>query len=259
MEQEKAKKILVILAVLMLFGGTCYYYGFNKPVNVVVKAKGNNPTVLANISNVKEPVIKKEQVLKQIQPELKPEIKMQTDNGQVKVPKQLDKAEPEKIVVFSSPNKYKPTGKRDLLALAGKTSGKSDPFSYSESRSVLSSGDTKVNPLSMPTSLPPVPTGSKIVNLPSLPPGLPGFNPSQGLAPPPAPRLHDEVLIKGFIGNKVIAEIDGVVESLAESEKVGTVKVLNVDSSNFTAKFLVKDKVVVKTLKTLTAENPLSF
>lgn len=233
MEQEKLKKILVIVTVLVLFGGTCYYYDYNKMAN-------NQSKIVAQGEIQKQEPVKI--VTHIIKAEDKPQTKIETKTKKSPIP------EPQKIIN----KKLKPTGKSDLLALAGSSSGKNDPFSCSESKYIPVSDTTSPNAASLPGSLPPVPSGGRIGNLPSLP-GLPNINTagSIGLAPPPAPKPEDLVEIKGFIGNKVIAEVDGVVESLSENEKISSVKVLAVNPSTFTAEFQIKGKTVTKTMKSL--------
>jgi hypothetical protein len=270
LKEEKSKKIFIILTVLLLFGGTCYYYaGMNNSGLRLSHSELNSALVQQGL----KPVINKSQTQKQLgcspltalradkaspsasarNPQVQGDSLVQDDKTTIQnVDKKLEiekteKITPEKILK----TKIKPTGKSDLLSLASKSSGKHDPFSYSESKFIPFASSQGENS-SYSGNLPPVPGAGNMGTLP----GLPGFNPlsSSGLANPPAPKPEDLIIVKGFIGNKVIAEIDGVVEALNANEKVSNVKVLNVNPSLLTAKFEINGKTVTKTIKSLTDE-----
>lgn len=230
LKEEKSKKIFIILIVLLLFGGTCYYYaGINKfPHRKLAKTE----QVKTAFNKEKKPA----QIEKTQKAESKPEI-AKTEETTSKT---------------NLKTKFKPTNKSELLSLTQKSSGKHDPFSYSESQFIPFTEDTGKNPTSYPGNLPPVPGAGNMGSLPTLS----GFNPlnSSALAPPPAPKPEDLIIVKGFIGNKVIAEIDGVVEALNANEKISNVKVLAVNPSLLTAKFEINGKTVTKTIKSLTDE-----
>ena len=227
LKEEKAKKIFIILIALLLFGGTCYYYnGIN------------------NFSRTKLAITEQQGV----------DLNKEKRNVQIKLNK-IQKAETKSEVSESeiTPKiKFKPTDKSTLLSLAGKSSGKHDPFSYSESKFMPSSTVQGENP-AFAGKLPPVPASGNTGTLPVLQ----GFNPlsPSGLASPPAPKPEDLIIVKGFIGDKVIAEIDGVVEALNANDKISNVKVLAVDPSLLTAKFEINGKPVTKTIKSLTDED----
>lgn len=255
-KEERSKKILIILMVLLLFGGTCYYYsGINNlsgkevAVNHINKENTYSPLKL---------------LYSRFKPQNKTEKTKQTEQTKTVARKEIKQEQPEKKLIAENPvettknttpekpekTKLAPTGKSTLLSLAGKTSGKNDPFSYSESQFIPFASETGANSSYNSGTFPPVPGSGSIGNLPSIP-GLP----SMGLAPPPSPKPTDLVVVKGFIGNKVIAEIDGVVESLNVNERVNNIKVLTVNPSTLTAKFEIKGKTVTKTLQSLTDEN----
>ena len=234
LKEEKFKKIFILLIVSLLFGGTCYYYaGIN---NSSQKELTQNKITKTKLT--KTALLNKEKKVAQLELE-----KIQ------KTEKNLEIAT-EKIVPKT---KFKPTDKSTLLSLSGKASGKHDPFSYSESRFVPFTTNQSENPSSYPGNLPPLPGAGDTGNLPTLP----GFSPlsPSGLANPPAPKPEDLIIVKGFIGNKVIAEIDGVVEALNKNEKISNIKVLSVDPSILTAKFEINGKPVTKTIKSLIDEN----
>ena len=221
LKEEKIKKIVILLIVSLIFGGTCYYYAGisnfqQKKLPKIVQAK----TILN-----KE---KKPAQLKKIE-------KVEKTTEIVKTEESIPKT------------KFKPTDKSALLSLAGKNSGKKDPFSYSESQFIPFASSQGANS-SYSGNFPPVPGAGSMGTLP----GLPGFDPLSGLAPPPAPKPEDLIIVKGFIGNKVIAEIDGVVEALNKNETIGDVKVLAINPEILTAKFEINGKPVTKTIKSLT-------
>jgi hypothetical protein len=226
LKEEKSKKIFIILIVLLLFGGTCYYY--------------------SGINNIPQPKLAKiEQAKTVLQKEKKPaQIELE------KIQKAEKKPEIAKTEETTPKTKFKPTDKSSLLSLAGQSSGKHDPFSYSESQFMPTKSGTGENSVSYPSNLPPVPMAGSTGTLPSLP-GFNSLSPS-GLANPPAPKPEDLVTVKGFIGNKVIVEIDGIVEALNTNEKVSNVKVLAVNPSLLTARFEIDGKPVTKTIKSLT-------
>lgn len=248
-KEERSKKILIIFIVLLLFGGTCYYYS---GINNVSKKEASKEKAVSplnilcsrfkpqdNTAKTEQPKIVVQKEKKQEQPE-----KTLTAEKPADTAKNITPEKPEKT-------KLAPSDKSTLLSYTGKSSGKHDPFSYSESQFIpFSSSGLSGSSSSNPGALPPVPGSGNIGSLPSIP-GVP----SMGLAPPPSPKPTDFVAVKGFIGNKVIAEIDGVVESLNVNDRVNNIKVLTVNPSTLTAKFEIKGKTVTKTLQSLTDEN----
>ena len=74
---------------------------------------------------------------------------------------------------------------------------------------------------------------------------------------PAPPRSSDysrgkslsNVIIKGFLGNKVIAEIGGITLSLGVNQTARGVKVLGIDHKNLTCDFKINGKKVTKTMK----------
>jgi len=260
LKEEKFKKIFIILTVLLLFGGACYYYaGINNfdPQTQPRHAKSNSASVQHGLKSV----INQSQTLNQFQGDsfiqekktapqniektssIEPTEKQHKNNDKISLTKK------EATEKTTQKAKFKPAGKSDLLSLAGKSSGKHDPFSYSESKFTPFQEVSSKNS-NYPSNLPPVPEAGKMGALPSIP-TLSGVS-SFGLAPPPAPKPEDLISVKGFIGNKVIAEIDGVVEALNPNQKISNIKVLSVNPSTLTAKFEINGKIVVKTLKSLT-------
>ena len=236
LKEEKIKKIVILLIVSLIFGGTCYYY--------------------AGISNFQQkkttekqlPIIAKSEAIKQSNQQTTLDRSSRQDSFAV-LPQNdkidIKKSEIAKTEESTPKTKFKPTDKSALFSLAGKNSGKKDPFSYSESQFTPFTSSQSSNP-TYSGNLPPVPGAGTMGTLPSLP-GIP-----DGLAPPPSPKPEDLIIIKGFIGNKVIAEIDGVVESLNVNEKIGNIKVLAVNPESLTAKFELNGKPVTKTIKSLT-------
>lgn len=231
LKEEKNKKIFILVLVLLIFSGTCYYYseiGNLRQNKIFI----NNFKFFNNKITKTEPqkiALHEERSLKQLE-----EIQKEEETAAKQILK----------------TKFKPTDKSAFLNITRKSSGKHDPFSYSESKFSPYAADE--NALSSNSA-------GNMGNLPALPTlsGLSGVNnlPSMGLAPPPAPKPEDLVTIKGFIGNKVIADINGIVGSLSKNEKVDNVKVLSVNSSILTAKFEINGKIFTKTMKSLIDEN----
>ena len=259
LKEEKTRKIFIIFIVLLLFGGMCYYYaGINKHFNLQSR---HSKLVSESIQQGSKSVINKPQILKsQTVPTLNQvqgNKAVRHDNPQVEnnnitaqKPEESHKTATTEEIIPKT--KFKPTDKSTFLSLKEKSSGKHDPFSYSESGFIPFTADYGQNTASYPGNLPPVPGTGNTGTLPPLP-TLSGL-PSAGLAPPPAPKPEDLIIVKGFIGNKVIAEIDGVVEALNTNEKISDVKVLAVNPSTLTAKFEINGKTVTKTIKSLTDE-----
>lgn len=247
LKEEKFKKILIIFIVLLLFGSTYYYYGFAKKNHspqiafVPDKIVKLNPETPVSIRKKKLESLEKIQKAEEIQ-DIKSETKLEI------------KPEKQAIPVKVLKTKIKPTGKSDLLTLANKSSGKNDPFSCSESQYIPSS-DRNNNSSSLAGNLPPVPGAGSMGNLPSLQnlPGLPNITPLNSAKIPQSPK--DAIEIKGFIGNKVIAEIDGVIEALNENEKINNIKVLNINPLEYTAIFEINGKNITKTMKSISEEN----
>ena len=235
LKEEKIKKIVILLIVSLIFCGTCYYY--------------------AGISNFQQkkpaekqlPIIAKSKATKQSNQQTTLDKSSHRDDKITIEKSEIAKTTEESTPKTNLKTKFKPTDKSALLSLAGKNSGKKDPFSYSESQFIPFTSSQGINP-TYSGNLPPVPGAGTMGTLP----GLPGFDSLSGLAPPPAPKPEDLIIVKGFIGNKVIAEIDGVVESLNKNEKIGNVKVLAVNPEILTAKFEINGKPVTKTIKSLT-------
>lgn len=241
LRDEKAKKLLIILIVLLFFGGTYYYYGFAKVGKSSLKAS-HTKHVLASAQKTLS-TANEGKAMKQVQGDSAIKNDKKTESSK------KEEIKPEEKTVGG---KIKPTDKSTLLGLSGKAAGKHDPFSYSESKFIPFTADSGENSSSLPGALPPVPNAGSTGSLPSIP-GLPGAGPL-GLANPPAPKPEDLIIVKGFIGNKVIAEIDGVVEALSPSERINNVKVLSVNPSGLSARFEINGKPCTKTIKSLTSE-----
>ncbi|HSA05582.1 MAG TPA: hypothetical protein P5556_00225 [Candidatus Gastranaerophilales bacterium] len=221
--QEKLKKILIIIVVLAMFA-TSYFYYANKQNNF--SAKQPEPVKIA----VKKPVkIVKTEIKEKITEE-----KIKSDEF------------PEKDLKKSG-KKIKPTDKSDLIRIASGQSGKHDPFSYSESRY------TPYN--ASENNLPTIPDLSLESGLPQ-PPLLPGLEESEQATQKPL----NTVEIKGFLGNKVIAEINGYTDSLNTGETLRGVKVLNIDAQNLSCDFEIQGSKVTKSIKPLTEiDNNVEF
>lgn len=249
MNEEKTRKLLLIFIVLLFFGCTYYYYGSGKPLeqpktaenlndktNNKIKPDRHAELVSAAIPQTTKTLVPKQQTLKQVQDDGK----VQKEAGaQIKTGIIETKAKPQK----TTETKYKPTDKSYLASLSAESSGKSDPFSYKESRCFSPNQNSENG------AIPPI---SGIQDLPTLP-TLPGS--SQAFDMPPTPKPEEPVVIKGFIGNKVIAKVNGVVEALSENQEVNNVKVLSINPSTSTVKFEINGKQVSKTMPSLADNN----
>lgn len=135
----------------------------------------------------------------------------------------------EKTEKIIEDNRIKPTDKNDILARALGSAGKNDPFSYRESN---------FSPI--------VSSGKFIPDLNGLP------------APPESQEPEkpaEAVVIKGFLGNKVIAQIKGFTESLAVNESLRGVRVLGIDSVNLSCDFEIDGKKVTRKMSPITGQN----
>lgn len=264
LKEEKSKKILIVSMVLLLFGGTYYYYSFiktNGSSNIEIAQ--NKPVISSQQESLPALKISGSNLASQNKYEqTSPATNIVPRKNRLEQLEEIQKAEKNhEIIKAENPEKiantkFRPADKSTLLTLAGKSSGKHDPFSYSESKFVPFEADKNGKNSSYPAGkLPPVPMTGSMGNLPSIP-GLPGYNPynTQGLAAPPAPKQEDLITIKGFIGNKVIAQIDGLVDAFNENDKSGNVKIIAVDPSALTAKFEINGKIFTKTMKSLSNE-----
>ena len=229
-KEEKTRKLLVILVVLLFFGCAYYYYGNQKLSFSVGKViKKQEAKVIAEKSS----------------PEKINNIKSETGlNKQENKEENTKPIEEENIIEntkeekFPETGKHKPTDKSYFTELSKVSSGKKDPFSFTESKFV-------------PFAQIPSEGASFLPGTRSLP-TVQGFSSgNQILDMPPTPKPEEAVVIKGFLGEKVIAKINGVVQSLKENDVVNNVKVININPSAYTVKFEIDGKSVTKTMKSL--------
>lgn len=225
-KNERNKKLLIIMATLCLFVTSYYYYIHRQQVS-------EKPARKIALSDVK-PAFKGEiAVTEQIKKGITPEIQVSKDvsdkankaEDNKKLPENVKKQEKEEILgekeEFAG---IKPTTKADLIRLASNMAGKKDPFSYRESN------------YTPPGSL----CGGRDCSV------------SGGLPEPPEQKPDNYVEIKGFFGNKVIAEVSGFTDSLSVGETLRGIKVLSIDSGNFTCDFDVNGERVTRKMKPLT-------
>ena len=223
LKTEKFKKIFIMLITLALFGVSYYYYVYKSDKNSVVKQRS-----LPKQTQIAKP----EKKLKKI-----------TKKQETKLPiqqKESEKKSENNEIVESKTNKFfvnkkkkiKPTNKSDLISTALNSSGKNDPFSYIESNFIpfISSQNRSSGRGFSKGSRLPVPP--KISNNSSKP--------------------GKYVTIKGFLGNKVIVDVNGLTESLEINQSLRGIKVLSIDSVNLTCDFKINGKKVVKKMKPIT-------
>ncbi len=113
--------------------------------------------------------------------------------------------------------KIQPTDKTNLITMASNISGKNDPFSYKESK-FTPINSTKTSDRGSYSSTNPV-------------------------------KPTNYVEIRGFIGNKVIAEVNGFTDSLKEGETLKGVKILTIDPVNLSCELEVKGKKITKSIQ----------
>ncbi|OGI02169.1 MAG: hypothetical protein A2Y25_04835 [Candidatus Melainabacteria bacterium GWF2_37_15] len=220
---ENLKKLVTALVVITLFVVSFYYYAPNKKEVTLAEKLEKIPQIeLKTHPKVKlPPEIDRHPESSLRHPEQSEgSVPIEGDSSVVSLP-QNDKEE------IKINTKIKPTDIKDLIADAMETSGKRDPFSYIES------------------SFSPFSGGSSRGSDPGLA-GLPAPPMSLDFAPEKPKEL---VVVKGFLGDKVIAEIKGLTESLAVNESLQGIKVLKVDSANLTCVFQINGRRVTKTMK----------
>ena len=235
-KNENLKKLVTALVVLTLFVVSFYYYApGKKEVKLAEKPGKILQGEIKRHPRVKLPPAEgtpaSNVILTEASRSRAEESQTVTTSGDPSTPLRSAQDDGIKIEIKElKPEKIKPSNIKDLIANAMETSGKKDPFSYRES---------SFNPITGGSS-----GGSEpgLAGLP-MPPMSPDFLPDQ---------LQEPVVVKGFLGNKVIAEIKGFTESLAVNESLQGIKVLKVDSANLTCVFQIDGKRVTKTIKPIT-------
>lgn len=239
---ENTKKILIAFIVFGLFIASSYYYTMGKKQTRLPqmhhKAVQNEvkPSVNADI----KPISESNKTVSKSSEKTSSATEAKNKQSNIKsIPAKKEKVKQEKTPEKITNNKIKSTDIKTLMANATKKSGKNDPFSYAESRAMpFKSGgqaSSRANS-SVPGALPDL-------NMLPVPPELSTEQTKESV---------DPVIVKGFIGNKVIAEIKGYTESLGINESLKGVKVLSVDSANLTTVFLVDGKKIIKTIQPVT-------
>lgn len=232
--QERNKKLLIIIFSMCLFGASYYYYVYKqdsaeqKPIKQFVS---KNKTISAKISVSEPSKASKTKIKQQIKEEVtgvKGKIKK---DKETQCEKKQSEAIPELVreVKNYDTKKIKPSTKADLVKTAINSSGKNDPFSYTES-----------NFTQFKTTY----AGSRGRKSGSLP------------GPPTVEKKPDNyVEIKGFLGNKVITEINGLTDSMSVGETLRGVKVISIDPVNLVCEFEIKGKKVARKMKPVTKPN----
>lgn len=207
LQNEKLKKILIALVVLALFGTSYYYYGNN--ANKTAEKTGQKTLAKKGQKSGEKVELNKKST----------ENKEKSDTNKLKETKKVLAQKKDKYHRINK--KIKPTNKADLISAAFKSAGKSDPFSYSESR-YMPINFEKIGGHGLPT-----------------PPRAGGFGENP----------NNLVVIKGFLGKKVIIEVNGFTDSLKINETLGKVKVLGINSENLSCNLEIEGKKVTKTMQ----------
>ncbi|MFH0702077.1 MAG: hypothetical protein V2B14_00860 [bacterium] len=240
-QKEKSKRLLVIIIVLILAGiGYFYSISSNKPKKTAESLITNANKTLSETSAETN--------------ETNSEIKLNKNKIKHKKTSKKTSADKEAKKSFS---KIKSIDKSLIIKIASAVSGKIDPFSALEGKLASSQKTVELLPEKLPVNkffdskkytLPPPPLSSS--NITELPP-LENIPLPDGMSPPNA----DLINVKGFIGNKVIMDINGLSESLKTNELFQGIKILEIDPINLTVKFKKEDKIITEKIKSLTEVN----
>jgi len=218
-KNENFKKITITLVVLALLGVSHYYYSDDSGCTKKQVSKPQKIAVKKEVKKAKE--TKKPEKPAEKQPETPTETPTET-------PPEI---QPEQKTVHLKG--IEPTSKEVLAVNSMGMSGKNDPFSYTESNFIPLSLNNRTG------------MGHRSGTLP-VPP-----SPTEYTTANPA----ETVIIKGFLGNKVIAQIKGLTESLSANESLQGIKVVSVDPANRSCVFIVDGQTVTKTMKPI---NPIN-
>jgi len=227
--QEKIKKLLIIIIALGLFGASYYYYVYKQKKTFAkqlqkVELKQPAKKVAADqviLSNTKDP-LRYMQGDSSAEPQneiMKVDPIKKVSNVTKKVVKKVENSE----VIKPQKTKIKPTDKAALIKAAAGSRGKYDPFSYAESNFI-------------PSDMTKTASSGRVKGLPA-PPRMSGQNNAGN---------GNYAEIRGFLGNKVIAEINGFTDSLKVGETLRGIKILSIDSKNLTCELEIDGKKVTK-------------
>ncbi len=220
--QERNKKLLIIFTALCLFGTSYFYYDYKRKTSVNKQVMAKKPkTVKPEAKSAKK--VSGEKEVQKPRTAKKPEQPKKTTAPR-KAP-EIKPLEVKKTKEFKQ--RITPTKRSDIIRTASNFAGKNDPFSYVESNFSPFGNTGKVKKAGR--------SGS-------------------GLPNPPVVEQKPEnyVEIKGFLGNKVIAEINGLTDSLGIGDTLRGVKVLGIDSQNFICEFEIKGEKVTRKMKPVT-------
>ncbi len=213
---EDNKKIIILALILGLLS-LSYYYWLSLPKE--------------NQAAHKKPVIsqlKQTKIVKPLKIAVSVKNKIKTEN--IKPQTTDNKSEKKEQISFM------PMDRKLAVKAALSGTGKSDVFQ--EDNSLVYSENIPISPNKFKIVPPPFLKGL---------PGLPFLN-SNGAPSAPILPVEASFSIKGFIGDKVIVNVDGVSEALGAGENYKGIKVLAVDTNNSTAKFKKEGKIFYKNL-----------
>jgi len=167
------------------------------------------------------------------------EIIINPNNNQIKTVKPQVNAEKVNAEAVKSENsksiKFMPVDKNTVIKAAMTGTGKSDIFQADNSGTYPE--NLSINPKNFKIVPPPFLKG--LSNLP--------FINTKGSSAPAIP-VESTFNINGFIGNKVIINLDGNALALGAGEKYKDIKVLKVDTNNSSAKFQKGGRIFYKNL-----------
>ena len=155
------------------------------------------------------------------------------------------KPSPAKAPVAKSSSFIRPTSKSEILKLAAQCKTKKDPFEDTLGKSELTSANLNTKSNQNVNAPLPFPPSAPNLSVPKLP-DLASAQPTGSLTPPPEPK--EPFSLKGFLGKKVIVQVDGFTEALRVGDSYRGIKVLSIDSDNLIAKFSKDGTIITKSL-----------
>ena len=236
-KEDKQRKALAFLLILLLSAGGVFYY---------IKSPKNDAPEKTKIEKIQSTSEKKPvPVIKQELKANRQEKEVKSASNTVKLIKQADRSK--------------------LVKLAMAHAGRVDPFSESAPKmeatiSIDGRSSTSIQMVPVKGGDLPAPPGLKIPFMDDFMKGfvdamgktfknLPGF-------PGDFKKLFSEqpvnFEIKGFIGDKVIVNVDGNDEAIGKNESYQGIKAIKVDPGSLKAVFKVNNHTVTKTMKSLT-------
>ena len=226
-KEDKQRKTLAFLLIVLLTAGGVFYY--------IKPPKSNAPKEIQVRSVKVQPALKKKPV-----PVKKKDVK----------------------AVSPTLELIEPTDRSKLMKLALAQAGKVDPFSESTlaTISVEGSPSTSIQMVPVRGGDLPAPPGLKTPFMEDFMKGFAdvlgkSFKNVSGFPKALKKQFSEQPVnfeIKGFIGKKVIVNVDGNDEAIGKNESYQGIKAIKIDPYSLKAVFKVNNNTVTKTMKSLT-------